>query len=87
MTNHGPLLEEVTQLLVNILQIEARKQLINTDTPLLGAMPEFDSMAVIAVITGLEDYYGVVIDDEEITADIFTTLGTLHQFIVEKVTG
>ncbi len=52
--------------------------------PLLGSMPELDSMAVVAVITALEDHFGFEVDDDEISADTFATVGTLAAFVEEK---
>ena len=56
------------------------------DTTLLGGIPEFDSMAVVTVITALEDNYGFVVDDDEISADTFATVGTVVDFVVQKTT-
>ncbi|MCP4993529.1 MAG: acyl carrier protein, partial [Gammaproteobacteria bacterium] len=46
---------------------------------------EFDSMAVVSVITAIEDNFGVIVDDDEITAELFETVGSLHDFIAQKV--
>ena len=53
-------------------------------TPLIGAIAEFDSMAVVTVITQLEENYGFVIDDDEISAEVFETIGTLTSFVELK---
>ena len=56
-----------------------------SETPLMGNVPELDSMAVVTVITALEEQYGFVVDDDEISADTFETLGSLTQFVESKV--
>ena len=56
------------------------------DTPILGAIPEMDSMSVIAILTSLEEQYGIMVDDDEIDADVFLTVGTLTAFVDSKVT-
>lgn len=73
------------QLLADILRavLQIDKQ-FNEDTPLLGAIPEFDSMAVIAVITELEEQLGIQINDDEISADVFENFGQLSKFVTQK---
>ena len=53
-------------------------------TPLIGAIAEFDSMAVVTVITQLEENYGFVINDDEISAEVFETIGSLTTFVELK---
>ena len=48
-------------------------------------MPELDSLAVVNVITALEERYGVVVNDDEISADTFETVGSLHTFLLQKL--
>jgi acyl carrier protein len=51
------------------------------DTGLFGHLPELDSMAVATVLTALEDHFGILIDDADVTAEMFDTLGTLAAFV------
>jgi len=53
--------------------------------PLLGAVPELDSMAVVNVITALEEQFGFTIADDEIGAAMFATLGSLTDFVEQKI--
>jgi hypothetical protein len=46
--------QEVLALLDDILSLKGRAAGFTADTPLLGAIPELDSMAVVAVIPGLQ---------------------------------
>ncbi|HSG52141.1 MAG TPA: acyl carrier protein [Rheinheimera sp.] len=73
------------QLLANILRsvLQIDKE-FDDSTPLLGAIAEFDSMAVIGVITELEDQLGIHIDDDEISADVFENFGQLRKFVEQK---
>jgi acyl carrier protein len=48
---------------------------------LLGAIPELDSMAVVSLITTIEERFGIVIDDGDIDGDTFRTVGTLTDFV------
>jgi acyl carrier protein len=54
-------------------------------TPLLGSIPELDSMAVVTVITMIEERFGIVVDDDEISAETFETVGTLYDFVNAKL--
>lgn len=56
----------------------------NDDTPLLGAIPELDSMAVVGILTAVEEELGVSVDDDEISADIFASFGSLGIFLAHR---
>jgi len=77
--------DNVRMLLVDILQIHDRIESLDESTPLLGNIPEFDSMAVVTVITALEDQFGFFVEDDEISAETFETLGSLVAFVESKV--
>jgi acyl carrier protein len=77
-------LEEVRQLLGDVLQLGDRVDGFDRSTPLLGNVAELDSMAIVAVITALEDYFGVVVEDDDISADTFETVGSLVDFATDK---
>ncbi len=50
-------------------------------TPLLGSIPELDSMAVVGILAAIEDTTGISIPDDEVSADVFATFGTLSEFV------
>jgi acyl carrier protein len=54
---------------------------------LLGVVPELDSMAVVGLLTAIEDRFGIVIADDEISADHFQSVGTLVDFVESKLAG
>ena len=78
-------LTQVTEILVEVLNLHDNQITIDEHSRLLGAIPEFDSMAVVSVLTALEEHYGFIIDDDEVDADIFETVGTLTSFVNSKV--
>jgi acyl carrier protein len=55
------------------------------DSLLLGSVPELDSMAVIGVIAALEDHFGIAVDDGDISARRFATVGSLTEFVQEML--
>lgn len=74
----------VKEILIDVLQLPSETE-FDEDTPLLGAIPEFDSMAVVTVLTAFEDTFGFEVDDDEISADIFENFGALVGFVEQKV--
>ena len=67
------------------MQLGSRVNAMNPATPLLGAIPELDSMAVVALITALEERFDITVEDDEIGAATFETLGSLAQFVEQKL--
>lgn len=53
-------------------------------SPLFGALPEFDSMAVAGLLTELEERLGILIEDHEVDADMMETFGALLTFARAK---
>ncbi len=78
------MLEEVKELLGDVLQLGDRVADFDASTALLGSLPELDSMAVVTLIGAMEEHYGFEVEDDEISADTFETLGALTQFVEEK---
>ena len=76
---------DVLAVLDDVLSLDGRARRFNDETPLLGALPELDSMAVANVLASLEERFGFVIDDEEIDGSIFATVGTLAAFVQSKM--
>lgn len=78
-------IDDVKRVVGTTLQLGARVNSMNESTGLLGAIPELDSMAVVSLITALEDQFGITVEDDEIGADAFETLGSLAAFVESKL--
>ncbi len=76
---------ELKNILGEILGLGDRAARLNDGTPLLGSLPELDSMAVVSVITTIEERFGIVIGDDEISAQTFATFGSLRAFVADKL--
>ncbi len=76
--------QEIKQLLKETLQIDDTESW-DAETEILGSIPEFDSMAIVTVLTLVEENYGIIIEDDEVSAEVFETLGALVEFISEKI--
>lgn len=79
------ILEEIRLVLGDVLQLGDRVQMFDGSTQLLGSLAELDSMAVVTVITAIEEHFGVTVHDDEISAETFETLGTLAAFVEQKI--
>ena len=81
MDIHG----EVVSILDDVLSLDGRGHSFTRETALLGAIPELDSMAVVALITSMEERFGFFVDEDEIDGSAFATVGTLTDFVQGKL--
>jgi acyl carrier protein len=85
LTDAGDVDTTLRAVLVDVLGLaEARVGGFTEATPLFGAMPEFDSMAVAGLLTELEERLGILIEDHEIDADMLESYGSLLTFARAK---
>lgn len=77
-------LPQVIQVLDEVLALGGRGLQFKRNTPLLGAVPELDSMAVVALLTTLEERLGVILPDDAIDASAFATVGALADFVAAQ---
>jgi acyl carrier protein len=61
-----------------------RAAAFDESSPLFGALPEFDSMAVAGLLTELEERLGILIEDHEVDADMLESFGSLMSFLRAK---
>ena len=77
--------KEVLKVVDEVLSLKGRTASFDRGTHLLGAIPELDSMAVVSLITALEDRFGIAVDDDEIEGATFATVGSLSDFVQGKL--
>jgi len=78
---------QVLAVLDDVLSLKGRTERFDDSTPLVGSVPELDSMAVANVLAAFEDRFGFVIDDDEIEGSTFATVGSLVAFVQRKLGG
>lgn len=78
-------MKQVLGVLDEVLSLNGRSANFTRQTHLLGAIPELDSMAVVSLITGLEERFGMVVDDDEMDGALFATVGSLVDFVSGKL--
>lgn len=74
----------VRDVVTTLLGIEDRAETLQPSTPLFGSIPELDSMAVLELISELEVRFGIEVQEEEVTGDVFDTLGSLTDYVDSK---
>jgi acyl carrier protein len=85
MTVNTTEIDAVKAVVVDTLGVEDRADSLDATTPLLGSLPELDSMAVLELVLELEQRFGITIEGEDVTADVFETLGSLAEFVEGKL--
>lgn len=78
---------EVLLTLDEVLSLGGRALAFTPQTPLLGAVPELDSMAVVTLITTIEERFGVVVNDDAVDGSTFATVGSLTEFVSSLLAG
>jgi acyl carrier protein len=78
-------IDDVKRILADVLSLGDAANALTEQSPLLGSIPELDSMAVVNLIGAMEEHFGFVIDDDEISASTFETLGSLTAFVEQKM--
>ncbi|WP_051082558.1 acyl carrier protein [Uliginosibacterium gangwonense] len=76
--------QAVLAVLDDTLGLGGRAASFDDQTPLLGAVPELDSMAVVGLIAALEEHFGFYVGDDDIDGSTFETVGTLTHFVASK---
>jgi acyl carrier protein len=77
--------QQVTKILQSVLGLDPQAAAWTADTALLGSAPELDSMAVVTILTALEEQFGFVVDDDEVDGRTFASVGSLTHFVQAKL--
>ena len=78
-------LNGVRAVLTRSLQLGNRGSALERSTPLLGNLPELDSMAVVHVLAALEEQFGIIVEDDDVSGETFSTFGSLADFVESKL--
>jgi acyl carrier protein len=78
-------LTQIKRILRDTLNLGARADQLTAQSALLGGIPEFDSMAVVSIVAALEDEFGIGFDDDELSGEVFATVGSLTQLVEQKL--
>ena len=78
-------IDDTIRVIRDVLRLGDRANAFTAETALLGSLPEFDSMAVVALLTALEEQFGVSVADDEISGETFETVGSVHALVLAKL--
>ena len=73
----------VSAAVAEVLEIKDRGGTLDASTP-LASMPELDSLAVLELVVELEQRFDITIEDDDVTAEVFDTVGSLAAFLEAK---
>lgn len=57
----------------------------DSTTALLGKGVGLDSIETLSLVAGIEKEFDIQIDDHDLTVDLFKSLGTLVEYVLEKI--
>jgi acyl carrier protein len=79
------LMMDVKKLIIERLKLEEiAVEDIDTDAPLFGEGLGLDSIDALELVIGLEKEYGVSIPDAEVGREVFQSVRTIAQYIVDN---
>ncbi|MGF1606900.1 MAG: acyl carrier protein [Rhodothalassiaceae bacterium] len=76
--------EQVQSIIGEALSLGDRAQTLTPESRLFGDIPEFDSMAVLTVVTSLEEHFDILFDDEDIAEEHFADMSSLVALVESK---
>lgn len=77
-------IQRLRTIIKNALQIGDRADALRSDSRLMDSIPEFDSMAAVTILGLIEDEFDIRVDDDEVGAELFETLGSLTAYVESK---
>jgi acyl carrier protein len=77
-------ISRLRNILRDALQIGPRADALQPDSRLLDSIPEFDSMAAVTILGMIEEEFGLTVDDDDVSADLFETLGSLAAYVESR---
>jgi acyl carrier protein len=77
--------QEVINILRSVLNLDATGLQLDADTPLLGSVAELDSMAVVSILTAIEERFGIAVDDDEVDGRTFASVASLTSLVQSKL--
>ncbi|WP_046061158.1 phosphopantetheine-binding protein [Methylotuvimicrobium alcaliphilum] len=77
--------DKVISSIYQALNLNKEQRNLNSDSILLGAIPEMDSMAVVTIITSLEQEFDFIAEDDELDAEMFETVGSVINYVLRKI--
>ena len=75
----------IKRLIVGTLGLEVAPEEIPDDETIFGNGTEIDSIATLEIIVAIEEEFGITVEDDELTADLFASVATLEAYIADRL--
>ena len=79
------LIDQIKLILRDTLVLDDDVKQFDASSPLLGSVKELDSVGLVSVLTALEEHFDIVLADDEVSAEVFDTLGSLTEFVQQRI--
>ena len=76
--------EQIKCLIVAALGLDVNPAEIPDDEALFGGGMDLDSMATLEIVAAIEEGFGITVEDDELTAELFDSVETLAEYVVGK---
>ena len=74
-------LDALVEVLNEVLGTDHGGGPFTEETLLFGSLPELDSLALVELISAMEDRFGFEMDEEDITAEVYESVGSLSAYV------
>ena len=79
--------EKIKNILISELEINpSTLAACNSNTPLLGRGIGLNSIETLTLVAGIEEGFDIQVDDADLTVDLFKDIGTLAEYVLQKIT-
>lgn len=77
------IIDAVLKVLDSELNLQGKALEFTAETKLRGSLPQLDSMAIVSVVTALEEQLGFEFPEDQLDGAIFESVGTLVDCVSE----
>lgn len=84
MTDRAELKRSIKELIIQRLKLEMAPEEIDDAAPLFGEGLGLDSIDALELVLGLEQKFGIKVEDEEVGKRIFASVDALAAYVAEK---
>ena len=75
---------QVKCLIVTALELDVDPAEIPDDETLFGGGMYLDSVATLEILAAIEEEFGITVEDDELTAELFDSVGMLAEYVATK---
>ena len=83
-TAPAELKDRIKRLIVDRLKLEVEPASIDSSQPLFGEGLGLDSIDALELVLGIEQEFGVKIEDQEVGSQALSSVDSLAEFVVSK---